>query len=70
MQRGTTIGPSLLAGIGGTALGAIAFGALADSVGMRATMSCLGAAGLLIASAAWAWARRSGARRRGGTDRR
>lgn len=55
--RGSTIGLWLFAGIGGTALGAIAFGTMADAMTMRTTLLVLGAIGTLIAAAAWLWAR-------------
>lgn len=60
--RGSTIGLWLFAGIGGNALGAIAFGTLADAMTMRTTMLVLGAIGVAAAAAAWAWARRVSSR--------
>ncbi|WP_274628214.1 MFS transporter [Arvimicrobium flavum] len=55
--RGSTIGLWLFAGIGGNALGAIAFGAMADALTMRTTLLALGAIGTLAAAAAWLWSR-------------
>lgn len=55
--RGRVIGLWLVVGVGGNALGAIAFGTLADAITMRGALLTIGAAGVAIAAAAWAWAR-------------
>ncbi|WP_448956304.1 MFS transporter [Labrys neptuniae] len=54
--RGTTIGLWLFASIGGTALGALAFGSLADAVTMPVTLLALGLIGTACAAASWLWA--------------
>ena len=57
--RGTTIGLWLFASIGGNALGALAFGGMADAVSMPVTLLVLGAAGVAAALISWLLAARS-----------
>lgn len=57
--RGTTIGLWLFASIGGNALGALAFGGMADVVTMPVTLLVLGTAGVGAALISWMLAARS-----------
>ena len=55
--RGRVISLWLFTGMGGNALGALAFGAIADVFTMSTSLMIMGAGGLLVSVASLVWAR-------------